>query len=76
MTTQDTPYTGRWLHDTDQRGKDFSHSSQDYEHTDDASSDPVKMRHAVVRQGERQVKVWAPADWTEDQITEALESNW
>lgn len=69
-------FTGRWLHEGDRRGQDFSHSAADYDHADQADADPVKMRHATVNQEGKPVKVWAPAGWSEQQIAEALESNW
>ena len=69
-------FTGRWLHEGDRRGQDFSHSQPDYDHPGQAAADTVKMRHATVSQEGKPVKVWAPAGWSEQQIAEALESNW
>jgi hypothetical protein len=69
-------FTGRWLHQGDRRGQDFTHSASDYDHADHPESEPVKMRHATVKQGDKAVKVWAPENWTEEQIAEALETNW
>ena len=76
MTDTKNEFTGRWLHRDDRHGQDFSHSESDYDHTDHPEADPVKMRHATVDQEGKAVKVWAPAGWTEQQIAEALESNW
>ena len=75
MTTERDQFTGRWLHDGNRRGEDFSHSADEYDHSDDSATQ-VKMRHATVKQGDREVKVWAPDGWTEQQIAEALETNW
>ena len=74
--TKQTEFTGRWLHQGERRGEDFSHSAADYDHADEPAVEPVKMRHATVKQGDKDVNVWAPAGWTKEQIAEALETNW
>jgi hypothetical protein len=74
MMADATDFTGKWLHDGDRQGTDFSHHQPEYDHTEAGGS--TRMRFAKVDQDGRQTGVWAPAHWTDDQVREALTTNW
>lgn len=77
MTDQEQKFTGRWLHHGDWQGKDFSHVLAEYEHDESPGGTGITpMRHAHVEQEGKQVAVWVPAEWTDEQATAALEQNW
>lgn len=70
-------FTGKWLHSGDWQGKDFSHEFAEYDHDEHPGTRvATKMRHATVEEEGQQISVWVPADWTDDQVKEALTSNW
>ncbi|KQT49621.1 hypothetical protein DevBK_10170 [Devosia sp. BK] len=70
-------FTGRWLHEGDWQGKDFSHEFAEYDHDEHPGAQgATPMRHAYVEQGGQQVAVWVPAEWSDAQVRQALESNW
>ena len=75
MNNDSEAYEGMWLHEGDRHGQSFRHHSSQYDHSGDGST-PVQLRHAVVKQEGREVGVWVPRAWTDDQIAEALNSNW
>lgn len=77
MSTSEETFTGKWLHTGDRRGKDFSHEFAEYDH-DEHPGMPgaTRMRHASVDQDGRQVSVWVPAEWTDEQVRTALTTNW
>jgi len=74
MTDPKIHFLGTWLHSGERRGQDFSHHSDQFDHEDDEGT--TSMRHAFIEQEGQQVGVWVPSDWTDDQVREALESNW
>jgi len=76
MSAARDEFTGLWLHEGDKRGQSFSHSSADYEHMDAEGGPSTRLRHAYVDQEGKKVGVWVPAHWSEEQVTEALETNW
>lgn len=77
MSNPKADYTGRWLHQGDWHGKEFSHELPEYEH-DESPDAPgaTPMRHAHIERDGKQVGVWVPASWSDDQAREALETNW
>ena len=75
MTDITSNFTGRWLYTGERQGKDFSHQAAEYHHAEQ-SGPSTKMRHAIVEQEGQQVGVWVPSDWTDDQVRDALTSNW
>ena len=77
MTAPNETYTGRWLHHGDWHGKEFSHELAAYDHDESPGAEGrTPMRHAMVEREGGTVGVWIPADWTDDQAREALETNW
>ena len=75
MTESKTSYSGLWLHEGERRGKAFDHHEDGFDHAEEGGSS-TRLRHAVVNQEGKPVGVWVPAGWSEEQIAEALESNW
>jgi hypothetical protein len=76
MSSAENEFTGVWLHGGDKRGQTFTHSAADYDHPESEGNSSTKLRHAYVEQAGRKVGVWVPAHWSEQQVTEALETNW
>ena len=77
MSAPDVNFTGRWLHTGDWQGKEFSHELAEYHHDESpGATGATPMRHAEIDREGKTVGVWIPADWTDDQAREALESNW
>lgn len=76
MSAADNQFTGTWLHSGTQKGQQFTHHQSQYEHGAEESSGATPMRHALIDQDGKQVGVWVPADWTDDQARAALETNW
>ncbi|QQR40919.1 hypothetical protein [Devosia rhizoryzae] len=76
MSAADNQFTGTWLDAGRQRGQQFSHTHSQYDHAEEGASGSTPMRHAHVEQNGEKVGVWVPADWSDDQAREALESNW
>ncbi|SFV36160.1 hypothetical protein SAMN05216456_2357 [Devosia crocina] len=70
MNDNEQRFTGKWLQDGDRRGSEFSHDAAEFD------NDETTMRFVTVEQDGQQVSVWAPADWTDDQVREALTTNW
>lgn len=77
MSENDT-YSGIWLHEGEQRGRDFRHSAPEYHHgsSPQEAAGGMRMRHSYVEQEGRRTGVWAPEHWTDEEITAALETNW
>ena len=78
MSAPEEKFTGVWLHQGDRRGEDFSHTADQYDHggEESGSTGATPMRHIYVDQDGSKVGVWVPADWSEDQAREALQTNW
>jgi len=77
MSDIEQKFTGRWLHHGDWNGKDFSHVLAEYDHDESPGAEgATRMRHAHLEQEGQQMAVWVPADWTDEQVRQALESNW
>lgn len=77
MTETKGKFAGRWLHHGDWHGKEFSHEMPEYDHDESpGSSGATPMRHALIDRDGSKVGVWVPADWTDEQAREALETNW
>lgn len=77
MNDNKPKFTGKWLHDGDWRGKDFSHELAQYDHDEHpGSAGATKMRHCVIDQDGQNIGVWVPAHWTDQQARDALTSNW
>ena len=76
MSSAENEFTGLWLHAGDRKGQDFTHSAAHYDHAEDAGTSSTRLRHAYVDQAGRKVGVWVPAHWSEEQVSEALKSNW
>jgi hypothetical protein len=76
MSTDKSDFTGLWLHEGEKRGQPFSHSAADYDHAEAEGGPSTRLRHAYVDQEGGKVGVWVPEHWSEEQVTEALESNW
>ncbi|WP_189423944.1 hypothetical protein [Devosia pacifica] len=77
MSNSKDSYTGKWLHSGDRKGKAFSHEHAEYDHDESPGASGVtRMRHAVVEQEGQQVGVWVPADWTDEQVEEAMATDW
>jgi hypothetical protein len=77
MSIAQEKFTGRWLHHGDWHGKEFSHELAEYEHDESpGATGATPMRHAHLEREGKQVGVWVPASWSDDQAREALESNW
>lgn len=77
MSDTEQKFTGLWLHYGDWRGRDFTHALPEYDHAESpegAGSTP--MRHAHVTQEGKQIAVWVPADWSDEQASAALETDW
>lgn len=74
MSTPQSNYAGIWLYPGSGRGEHFTHDQPAYDHREaDATT---AMRHVVIDQDGEQVGLWIPADWSDDQAREALQSNW
>lgn len=70
-------FAGKWLHTGQWQGKDFSHEFAEYDHDEHpGGTGATRMRHATVEQDGRQVSVWVPADWNDEQVRAALTTNW
>nr|WP_314258384.1 hypothetical protein [uncultured Devosia sp.] len=66
-----------WLHAGDWRGNEFSHELPTYEHDESPGSvGTTAMKHIEVARDSGSIGVWVPAEWTDDQVLEALENNW
>ena len=77
MTDNKGQFAGRWLHHGDRHGEEFSHEKPEFEHDGSpGDDDPTPMRHAFIERDGSKVGVWVPADWTDEQAREALETNW
>ena len=77
MSVSTDKFTGRWLHHGDWHGKDFSHELAEYHHDESpGASGATPMRHAVIEHDGNQVGVWVPTSWSDDEVNEALKSNW
>lgn len=76
MSSAETEFTGRWLHEGDRKGQDFTHSAAHYDHPESEGASTTRLRHTYVNQEGRQLGVWVPDHWSEEQVTEALETNW
>lgn len=70
-------FSGKWLHTGAWQGKDFSHELAEYDHDEHpGTSGATKMRHTTVDQQGHKVGVWVPANWTDEQVQDALTTNW
>ena len=77
MSASKQNYSGKWLHAGNWHGKDFSHEFAEYDHDEHpGGAGATKMRHVTVEQDGQAVGVWVPADWNDDQVRSALNSNW
>lgn len=76
MNSQEQQFTGTWLHEGNGQGQEFSHSSDQYEHVGGDPAGSTRMRHAYVERNGGKVGVWVPENWTDEQVTQALETNW
>ena len=77
MSATEGKYTGLWLHHGEWQGKEFSHELPEYHHDEHPGAEgATQMRHAEVESDGTKVAVWVPADWSDDQVREALQSNW
>ena len=76
MSSQDQSFSGIWLHHGETKGQNFSHSSEQYDHADASEAGSTRMRHAFVDRNGSKVGVWVPEHWTDEQVSEALETNW
>lgn len=72
-----TEFIGRWLHEGDWKGKEFSHALPHYDHDEQpGGTGATAMRHTLIAHDGDSVGVWVPAHWTDDQAAEALSENW
>lgn len=76
MSSPDQSFSGIWLHKGETHGQNFSHSEAQYDHADESEEGKTQMRHAHVERDGGKVGVWVPQHWTDEQVTEALETNW
>jgi len=80
MSDADQNFTGIWLHNGSRQGQAFSHTANNYDHSDDnesqAPTGSTRMRHVFVEQDGQKVGVWVPESWSEEEAREALETNW
>lgn len=76
MSDTNHQFTGKWLHTGERQGKDFSHDRAEFEHAEQIGTEATKMRHATIEQEGRTVDVWVPDNWTDDQVKEALTTQW
>jgi hypothetical protein len=76
MSAPNEAFTGIWLHDGDTRGHNFSHAEAQFDHAGEESNASTRMRHALIDQNGTQVGVWVPEHWSEEQVRQALETNW
>ena len=76
MSAPQNQFTGTWLDAGPQRGQQFTHAEAEYDHAQEGGTGTTAMRHAYVQQNGQTVGVWVPAEWSDEQAREALESNW
>ena len=77
MSEAPMDFVGTWLHDGEWKGKDFAHSLPNYDHDESPGGNgSTAMRYAVVEGRSGSTAVWIPAHWTDEQVAEALDSNW
>ena len=77
MSVLEQGYTGKWLHEGEWRGKEFSHELAEYHHDESPGAEgATPMRHVTLDRDGKMVGVWIPADWTDEQALQALDSNW
>lgn len=74
MEDHSQSFTGVWLHAGEMRGQHFSHNQAVYDHNEGGSR--TSLKHAFVDQNGQEVGVWVPATWSDDEVAEALNSNW